>query len=669
MSRYMALKTARKIRPLAAAATLALIAGCDPSFEATLASEARTRDVTEWPEYGGGMGQRYADLADINRDNVTDLEVAWIYRTGDVSAERTPEIRSTSAFEVTPITVEGRLVFCSPFNRVIALDPLTGGELWTYDPGIDLSGDYGNQLVCRGVSYWRDSAAEIQSVCRSRIFTNTNDGFLIALDAATGKVCSDFGANGRVDLNRGVGDQEWLGEYQLTSPPAIIANNVVVGGAISDNARIDAPSGVVRAFDARTGQQVWAFDLAPPDFDYATGLVSDEGHALGTPNVWGAMAVDAARNLVYIPTGNPAPDYYRSGKPDMDYYGTAVIALDGSTGAVVWHFNTVINDFWDFDVGAQPTLVDLNLAGRAIPALIQGTKTGHIFVLNRETGEPVVDVEYRDVPREGPLAEQLSPVQPYPPAAFAVAPNVSGEDAWGLTPIDSGECEEIMANARTGPLFTPITEQWTIVAPSNLGGINWGGVAVDPVRGRILARSSNVPFMVKLIDRDEFTGRDGFEFGTELAEQRGTPYAMARKPLLSSWGLPCNKPPWGYVTAIDIAAERQLWQVAHGTIRDISPVPIPLPLGVPGLGAPIVTASGLVFVAGAWENALRAFDIDSGEELWLGRLPASPQATPMSYAVQLEDGGSKQFVVIAAGGHGRMGSTMGDYLVAFALPD
>lgn len=653
--------------PAALAAAFAL-AACGPSFEATNASDARVRSTVDWPEYGGGGGRRYTPLQVITPANVARLEVAWVHRHGDV-ADGSGEVATETAFEATPIVADGRLFYCTPFNRVFALDPLTGGELWRFDPEVDLSGHYANQLVCRGVAYWRDPDADT-GLCSARVFTATNDGYLIALDAATGEVCPDFGSDGRIDLNRGVGDQEWLGEYQVTSPPAVIAGGVVVGGAISDNQRIDAPSGVVRSFDARTGVQRWAWDLAPPDFDYATGLVSDEGYALGTPNVWAPMAVDADRDLLLVPTGNPAPDYYRPGKPDMDYYGTSIVALRGSTGEVVWHFNTVHNDFWDYDVASQPSLVDLAYPGGVVPAVVAGTKMGFVFVLHRETGEPLVEVRYREVPREGPLADQLSPLQPFPPPAFRVAKEVSTGDAWGLTPWDTGACRDMLEAARVGPIYTPITEQWTVVAPSYIGGINWGGVAVDPERGLIAARSSNVPARVRLIPRADFHGREGFEWGVELAEQRGTPYAMAREPLLSPLGLPCTGPPWGEIAVIDIHAEHRLWQRPHGTVRDVAGVPLPpLAWGVPGVGGPILTASGLVFLAGAFENAIRAYDVTTGEELWLGRLPAGPQATPMSYAVRRDDGSMVQMVVIAAGGHGSMGSTLGDYLVAFALPD
>ena len=326
---------------------------------------------------------------------------------------------------------------------------------------------------------------------------------------------------------------------------------------------------------------------------------------------------------------------------------------------------------WDYDLAAQPTLVDLQHDGEVVPAVLQGTKTGLIFSFNRETGEPIFDVEERPVPQGGVAGEHLSPTQPFPvaPPPLSRHSPVTADDAWGMLFFDERSCRRRMEGMRSEGIFTPPSLEGTILLPGYAGGINWGGVAVDPNRQVIVARSSNVPFLVRLIKRDEFKGRQGFEFSIELATQRGTPYAMARQPLLSSWGLPCNKPPWGTVTAIDINSGKQLWQVPHGTVRDVSPVPIPWKIGVPGVGAPLITSSGLVFLGGAWENVLRAFDLSTGEELWQGRLPAGPQATPMSFQVKLDDGDYKQLVVIAAGGHSSMGSDLGDYLIAFALPD
>ena len=396
------------------AAALALVAACDTSRDPGAIGEARPRDATPWPSYGGDLGgRRYSPLTGITPQNVGGLEVAWTYHTGDVSDGR-GAIPSTTAFEATPILVDGVLYICSPFNRVTALDPETGAVHWTFDPEIDLSGRYANQLICRGVSAWVDADREPGAACRRRIFMGTNDAFLIALDAETGTPCADFGEAGRVDLNRGVGDQRWQGEYQVTSPPAVVRDLVVVGSAVSDNARIDAPSGVVRAFDARTGTLRWAWDLAPPEFEPGPDNTGDHGWALGTANVWAPMSVDEERDLVFVPTGNPAPDYYRGSRAYMDYYGSSTVALRGSTGEVVWHFQTVHHDLWDYDVPSQPTLVTLRRDGGSVPAVLQSTKMGHLFVLHRETGEPLFPVEERPVPQGGVPGEVISPTQPFP---------------------------------------------------------------------------------------------------------------------------------------------------------------------------------------------------------------------------------------------------------------
>jgi quinoprotein glucose dehydrogenase len=372
---------------------------------------------------------RFAALADITRENVQCLERAWTYHTGD-SPDSRGEQHSQLASEVTPILADGTLYFCTPFNRVIALDPATGAERWTLDPKLDLSGNYANQLVCRGVSTWLDPEAAPGARCRRRILTATNDARLFALDAADGTLCPEFGAGGSVDLNPGVGAQEWRGEYQVTSPPAVSRDAVIVGSAVSDNQRTDAPSGVVRAYDARSGVLRWAWDLRPPDFVATPENTSPEGFALATPNVWAPMAVDEARDLVFVPTGNPAPDYYR-GDSHIDHYGSSVVSLRASTGERVWHFQTVHRDLWDFDVPAQPTLFSLRRAGREIPALVQTTKMGLLFVLDRETGEPLFPVEERAVPQISVHGEKLAD------AAVSTLPRAlspgSPEDAFGFT--------------------------------------------------------------------------------------------------------------------------------------------------------------------------------------------------------------------------------------------
>ena len=620
---------------------------------------------TDWPSYGGDPGgQRFAEVADVTKDNVTRLRPAWRYASGDFSDGK-GDVASTSAFEVTPILVEGTLYFCTPFNRVIALDPATGSERWTFDPRIDLTGRYANQLVCRGVAHWRDPRAAAGARCAARIFTATNDAFLHALDAASGSPCRDFGEQGRVDLSRGVGSTRWKGEYQVTSPPALAGDLVIVGSAVSDNQRVDAPSGVVRAYDARSGALRWAFDLAPPGRPPAPGHSSDAGWVLGTPNVWAPLSVDEARDLVFLPTGNPAPDYWRGSHPALSRYGSSVVALRASTGQVVWSFQTVHHDLWDYDVPAQPTLTSVQRDGTRVPALVQATKMGILFVLQRETGEPLFRVEERPVPQDGAPGEQLSPTQPFPllPPPL-VRHALSPDDAWGVAFFDRRWCRHRIRELRFDGIYTPPTLQGSLMFPGNLGGSNWGGVAVDAERQVVVANVSDLPFVVTLLPRERYDAEKRANPGVEVSPQDGTPFAMRREPFLSPLGLPCVKPPWGMLVAVDLERGAILWQTPLGTARDRAPIPVPIRFGTPNVGGPLLTSGGLVFIGAALDDYLRAFDLATGEELWKGRLPAGGQATPMSYRV-----GGRQFVVIAAGGHGRAGTTLGGELVAFALTE
>ncbi len=626
--------------------------------------------TAEWVDYGNTAGgDRYSPLTQITPQNVEQLEIAWTYHTGDVSDGR-GEVRSGSTFEATPILVDGTMYVCTPFNRVIALDPETGEERWTYDPKTDLSGSYGNQLVCRGVSTWLDPGVEEteSAPCRRRIFTATNDARLIALDAADGAPCEDFGAAGVIDLNAGVGEALWLGEYQVTSPPAIAGELVIVGSAVADNVRLDAPSGVVRAYDVRSGELRWAWDLAPPMEVPDALYAAETGYMLGTPNVWAPFSVDEERDLLFVPTGNPTPDYYAGQRNGSDYYGSSVVALRASTGEVVWHFQTVHNDVWDYDVPAQPTLTNIQREGRAIPAVVQATKMGILFTFDRVTGEPLFPIEERPVPQSTVPGEKTSPTQPFPVKPPPLVPHeLSLDDVWGLTPWDRKGCRRKLEAAHYEGIYTPPElRQGTINYPGTAGGSNWGGVAVDPERQVVIANVMNLAWVVSLVPADEFDETRRANPGVEFGPQRGTPYGMRREMLMSTFDLPCNPPPWGTLASVDLGTGDILWQVKLGTIRDLAPIPIALKVGVPSLGGPIVTASGLVFIGAAVDDYLRAFDTETGEELWRGRLPAGGQATPMTYRIS-ETG--KQYVVIAAGGHGRAETTLGDAIVAFALPD
>jgi len=616
-----------------------------------------------WPDWGGDPGGlRYSPLADVTPANVARLEVAWTWRHGDWS-DGEGDWRSESAFELTPILFEETLYGCTPMNRVFALDPETGAERWTFDPAIPRDGRYANQLVCRGVAAWSDSDLPEDAACARRILSATNDARLLALDARTGLPCADFGKGGQVLLKGpDVGEERWLGEYQVTSAPTVVGDVVVVGSAVSDGQRADAPSGVVRAFDVRSGALRWAWDLAPPGHPRP----ADGGYVPGTPNVWAPMSADPARDLLFVPTGNPAPDYYRGNLGDIDFYGSSVVALRASTGDVVWRFQTVHHDLWDYDVPAQPTLAELRREAGPVPAVIQATKMGHLFVLHRETGEPLFPVEERPVPQDGAPGERLSPTQPFPIRPPPLVPSrLAPDDAWGLTPFDRRACRDRIASLRSDGIFTPPTLRGSVMYPGNAGGSNWGGVAVHPERQLLVANVMDFAWVVQLVPRERFAEVKAANPDREVVPQDGTPYGMRRETLFSPLGIPCNAPPWGELVAVDLATGDVRWRTPLGTVRDIAPVPVPWKLGVPNLGGPLVTGGGLVFVAATVDDYLRAFDLETGAELWTERLPAGGQAGPMTY--RLRPGG-RQFVVLAAGGHGGAGTTLGDHVIAWALP-
>jgi quinoprotein glucose dehydrogenase len=615
--------------------------------------------VAAWPAYGGNAeGTRYSPLTQITRENVSALEVAWIHRSGDVLDGSSS--LGKSSLQVTPILVHDTLFACTPRGMVLAIDPETGRERWRYDPKVDASRFY--VVNCRGVSHWFDEAAPARSFCRHRILLGTLDARLIALDAPSGVPCPGFGRGGEVDLAAGIGDRQ-PGEYGVTSPPALIGDRVVVGSMVLDNRRRDAPGGVVRAFDARSGALVWAWDPLPP-----SAVQAGAPYTRGTTNAWAPLSVDAARGLVFVPTGNTSPDYYGGDRNGLDHYSSSVVALDAGTGVPRWHFQTVHHDVWDYDVPAQPTLFDWPGPDGPVPALAQATKLGHLFLLDRRTGEPLLPVEERPVPQEGAVpGETLSPTQPFPLAPPSLHPmRLTADDAFGFTPWDRGKCRDAIDGLRSEGMFTPPSTEGTVQYPGMIGGMNWGGVAVDPERGLLIANTQQIATRIRLLTREALRA----EYGEQLPEfgiepQEGSPYALERLPLLSPFGAPCNPPPWGTLAAVDLSDGELRWQVPLGTTRDLAPWPLWLDTGTPNLGGPLTTASGLVFIGATTDFFVRAFDIETGEELWKGRLPTAAHATPMTYRLR-QDG--RQYMVIAAGGHGILGTPPGDALIAFALP-
>jgi quinoprotein glucose dehydrogenase len=643
---------------------LALLAAC-----AALGACERRETVdfggpsAEWREYAGDKGGlHWSPLSQITRENVGALELAWEYRHGDRSDGSDGTTRTS--FNATPIVVGDALYLCTGYNRVIALDAASGRERWAFDPGQrarKLQGPY--PRVCRGVAYWEaESTEERAAVCGRRIFTGTIDSELIALDAATGAPCADFGAAGRVALREGIGGETPAWEYYPTSPPLAVHGLVVVGALVADNLRADAPAGVVRAFDARSGALRWAWDPVPPGYARAPG----QRYARGTPNVWSFLSADPERDLLFVPTGNPSPDLYGGERHGLDHFGSSVVALRASTGAFVWQFQTVHHDLWDYDVPAQPTLFELETGGRRVPALAQITKMGHLFLLDRTSGKPLFPVEERPVPQGGVPGEMLAATQPFPTHPAPLHPGrLAPEDAFGFTPWDSGKCAEKIRSLRNDGIFTPPSFEGSVLFPSNAGGPNWGGVSIDPVRGRLYVNQMRLAGFVQLMPRAEYDALPSKEatYPEELYPMEGTPYAARRGPLMSPLGTPCNPPPWGVLQAVDLASGKLVWEVRLGTTRDQAPFPMWLPLGAPNLGGSLATAGGLVFIGATTEKFLRAFDADTGTELWRTRLPYTANATPMSYRLGPK---GRQLVVVAAGGHGW--SEPGDAVMAFALP-
>jgi quinoprotein glucose dehydrogenase len=615
----------------------------------------------EWPAYGRDSGgSRYSPLGQITRENVTQLKMAWTYRTGELGLKSRSGDKLT--FETTPIVSNGTLYLTTGFNRVIALDPATGTERWTFDPKVDRTRDY-SEVTSRGVSVWSDPRPAIR--CRRRIFVATIDARLIALDANSGTTCPGFGTSGEVDLTRDVRFVD-AGSYQVTSPPAVIGDLIIVGSTIGDNRGVELERGVVRAYEARTGKLRWSWDPIPQtESDPAHKTWEGKSSILtGAANAWAPISVDAQRDLVFVPTSSPSPDFFGGERKGDNLYANSIVALRASTGKMVWHFQLVHHDLWDYDVPAQPLLLTI----RNVAAVAVATKMGHIFVFERETGKPLFPVEERPVPQTNVPGEVTSKTQPFPTLPAPLVPQrLTAEDAWGLTEPERNYCRDRIKSLRSEGIFTPPSIEGSVMYPSNAGGMNWSGMSFDPVRGLLITNTNRIAFEVRLIPRDEYNQlrgtKDGNRLKGEFAPQTGTPYGMYREPLRAPSGAPCNPPPWGALTAVDINTGTVKWDVPLGSVPQLSLMPNSARWGSPNFGGSIVTAGGLVFIGAGMDQYFRAFDVETGKQLWKGDLPASPQATPMTYQV-----GGKQFVVIAAGGHGKLGTKRGDYLVAFTLP-
>lgn len=623
--------------------------------------------------YGGDAGGTRFSLADqITPENVDRLEIAWTYRTGDLIAGRT-------TFQATPLFANRTLYVITSFGRVVAVDPAQGYELWSYDPAIDVHATYGD-YASRGVGYWpgpsTDEAAwdmaGTPDTCVRRIFVAPVDARLIALDADTGLPCDEFADRGVVDLKTDLvntPEQEHYNEYGTTSPPVVISDLVIVGSSVADNQRHDAPSGVVRAFSARTGALRWAWDPIPREdtAPHADDWRGPYARVTGAANVWTVMSADPDRGLLFVPTGSASPDFFGGERLGDNRSANSLVALRVSTGAVVWEFQAVHHDVWDYDLPAPPVLATVSQNGTEVPVVAQLTKIGFTYVLHRETGQPIFPIEERPVPQSDIPGEVSSPTQPFPTRPEPIAASgLDVDDLWGVNEADREWCLDFFTPFRSEGIFTPPSLVGSVVFPGNGGGANWSGGAFDPTRRILVASANNMPTVVRLIPREDYADLAPVlrRQGWEVSPQAGTAYAEARSFPRAPSGLLCNPPPWGTLTAVDLDNGATRWQVPLGAMADPADIPQSTQWGSLNFGGPIVTATGLVFIAGTVDAHLRAFDISTGRELWAGALPAGGHATPMSYA--LDD---RQYVVIAAGGHARMPSPAGDYLVAFALPN
>lgn len=634
-----------------------LLTACQKTPEINYASA-----IADWPNYASAPGGgHYSNADQITPDNVHALEKAWQYRSGDVREGQSLGGKRglpSSSWQITPLLVEDTLYACTAFNRMIALDPETGEEKWSYDPKVDISEEL--LVNCRGVSSWQ-APEKTGAACEHRIIMGTMDGRMIVVDAKDGKPCADFGDNGEVDLKQGLGKISQK-EYSVTSPPAIIGNKIITGAMVLDRIHNHMPSGVVRAYDVRTGELIWYWDPIPPG---QTPTFDADGNPLykrGTSNVWSIISVDKDRDLVFLPTGNTSTDFFGGLRDNLDYYSSSVVALNASTGELVWHYQMVHHDIWDFDTPAQPTLFDFERDGEVIPALAQPTKMGLLFLLNRETGEPLFPVEERPVPQNWAAeGEHLSPTQPFPTVPAPLHPlSLKAEDAFGFTFWDKGACSDQISALRNEGIYTPPSLKGTLFYPSDYGGNNWDTPAIDPKRKLIILNTRLVATVLKLIPREQCSKHPG------AGQQLETPYCVTIEPLLSPLGAPCGPRPWGKLSAINYNTGELVWERPFGTLEELAPWPVSMMEGPPNIGGAALTASGLTFIASTTDFYFRAFATETGEELWKVKLPTGGHASPMTYRAKADQ---KQYVIISAAGYFSMDEPTGDYLIAYALPD
>ncbi|MDO1584259.1 glucose/quinate/shikimate family membrane-bound PQQ-dependent dehydrogenase [Rhizobium oryzicola] len=619
----------------------------------------------EWHQYGRTpFGQRYSPLDQVNVKNVANLTEVWRYQTGDV---KQPGDVGETTYQVTPLKVGNTLYLCTPHNWAIALDATTGKQKWKYDPNVGLNPDRQHQ-TCRGVSYYADPAvqanAQTNAQCATRVYLPTSDARLIALDAQTGQVCTTFADKGVLHLEQGM-PYNPAGYYYSTSPPVIAAGKIIIGGAVNDNYSTKEQSGVIRAFDVNTGALVWNWDSGNPM--RTQPLPPGQTYTANSPNSWSVLSADEQLGLVYVPLGNQVPDQLGMNRsPSVEKYSSSIVALDINSGADRWVQQFVHHDLWDMDVPAQPVLLDIKRPdGNVVPALVGPTKQGDIYVLDRRNGQPIIPIKEEPAP-SGTIPEDFSsPTQPTSDLSFKPQP-LQERNMWGITMFDQMVCRIKFHSLRYEGRYTPPSLQGSIIYPGNFGTFNWGSVAVDPERQVMFGMPTYLAFTSQLVPRAEVPPKGQDEKGSEQGLNRndGAPYAVRMGPFLGPLQVPCQAPPWGYVTGVDLRTGKTAYKHKNGTVYDMTPLPLPFKIGVPGIGGPMITKGGVAFLGAAVDNYLRAYNLTTGEQLWEARLPAGGQATPMTYAV--DDG--RQFVVMVAGGHGSVGTKPGDYVIAYALP-